>query len=85
MSGISDQVVIGAASKGIIQRQHQHNAQVYKQLYQPNPFANETDEDLENYKREITRKQKHVLVQGASIGKKIFYSTLSNLIIIGFL
>lgn len=68
MSGTSDQIVIGAASKGIIQRQHQHNAQVYKQLYQPNPFANETDEDLENYRREVSRKQKITLAQGASIG-----------------
>ncbi|MFH4975540.1 hypothetical protein AB6A40_002249 [Gnathostoma spinigerum] len=42
-------VMIGTASKGIIERQHQHNAQVYRQLYAPNPFATETDEDIQNY------------------------------------
>ncbi|VDM58699.1 unnamed protein product [Angiostrongylus costaricensis] len=41
-------VLIGTASKGIIERQHQHNAQVYRQLYAPNPFACETDEDIKN-------------------------------------
>lgn len=60
-SGTGDQVVIvGAASKGIIQRDHQHNAQIYRQLYQPNPFANETDEDIANYKKEVEKKMKGV-------------------------
>lgn len=52
--------MVGAASKGIIQRDHQHNAQIYRQLYQPNPFATETDEDIEAYKREIARKMKGI-------------------------
>uniref|UniRef100_A0A8L8K854 Aldolase_II domain-containing protein n=1 Tax=Heligmosomoides polygyrus TaxID=6339 RepID=A0A8L8K854_HELPZ len=46
-------VLIGTASKGIIDRQHQHNAQVYRQLYAPNPFACETDEDIRKYMEEV--------------------------------
>ncbi|KAK0397229.1 hypothetical protein QR680_002039 [Steinernema hermaphroditum] len=49
-------VMIGTASKGIIDRQHQHNAQVYRQLYAPNPFASETDEDIQNYIKEVELK-----------------------------
>ena len=54
LSGTQDSViVVGAASKGIIQREHQHNAVVYKQYYAPNPFDNMTEDDIEKYKREI--------------------------------
>ncbi|TMS36806.1 hypothetical protein L596_003887 [Steinernema carpocapsae] len=49
-------VMIGTASKGIIDRQHQHNAQVYRQLYAPNPFASETDEDIQKYIKEVEMK-----------------------------
>ncbi|KAE9413490.1 hypothetical protein Angca_003761, partial [Angiostrongylus cantonensis] len=57
-------VLIGTASKGIIERQHQHNAQVclasssvvYRQLYAPNPFACETDEDIKKYIEEVELK-----------------------------
>uniref|UniRef100_A0A915BBA1 Class II aldolase/adducin N-terminal domain-containing protein n=1 Tax=Parascaris univalens TaxID=6257 RepID=A0A915BBA1_PARUN len=57
MSGQGDRVVmIGTASKGIIDRQHQHNAQVYRQLYAPNPFACETDEDIQKYMKEVESK-----------------------------
>uniref|UniRef100_A0A915PE12 Class II aldolase/adducin N-terminal domain-containing protein n=1 Tax=Setaria digitata TaxID=48799 RepID=A0A915PE12_9BILA len=49
-------VIIGTASKGIIDRQHQHNAQVYRQLYAPNPFASETDEDIQKYMKEVEAK-----------------------------
>uniref|UniRef100_A0A0N5B0F5 Aldolase_II domain-containing protein n=1 Tax=Syphacia muris TaxID=451379 RepID=A0A0N5B0F5_9BILA len=49
-------VMIGTASKGIIDRQHQHNAQVYRQLYAPNPFATETDEDIQKYIKEVEMK-----------------------------
>ncbi|VDM37670.1 unnamed protein product [Toxocara canis] len=56
-SGQGDRVVmIGTASKGIIDRQHQHNAQVYRQLYAPNPFASETDEDIQKYMKEVESK-----------------------------
>ncbi|VDD96462.1 unnamed protein product [Enterobius vermicularis] len=55
--GQTDRVVmIGTASKGIIERQHQHNAQVYRQLYAPNPFATETDEDIQKYIKEVEMK-----------------------------
>lgn len=37
-------VLVGAASKGIIQRDFQHNAMVYKSVYQKNPFDGITDE-----------------------------------------
>jgi hypothetical protein len=60
--------MIGTASKGIIDRPFQHNAQVfplpiisnlsqvYRQLYAPNPFASETDEDIRKYIREVESK-----------------------------
>uniref|UniRef100_A0A914VJZ3 Uncharacterized protein n=1 Tax=Plectus sambesii TaxID=2011161 RepID=A0A914VJZ3_9BILA len=59
MSGLLPQdrvVMIGTASKGIIDREYQHNAQVYRQLYAPNPFASETDEDIQKYMKEIESK-----------------------------
>lgn len=37
-------VLVGAASKGIIQRDFQHNATVYKSAYQRNPFEGITEE-----------------------------------------
>lgn len=54
----NDQVVlVGAASKGIIQREYQHNAMVYKSAYSRNPFDNVTAEELDEYKRYVARKQ----------------------------
>ncbi|EFN85994.1 uncharacterized protein LOC105181901 isoform X2 [Harpegnathos saltator] len=59
ISGTGEQVVlVGAASKGIIQRGFQHNAMVYKTPYAKNPFDAVTDQELDQYKREIERKQK---------------------------
>jgi len=49
-------VTIGTASKGIIDRPFQHNAQVYRQLYAPNPFASETDENIQKYFQAIEAK-----------------------------
>jgi len=58
VSGTSDSViVVGAASKGIIQREHQHNAVVYKTYYAANPFENMTEDEVEKYKQEIERKK----------------------------
>lgn len=55
----SDQVVVvGAASKGIIQRGFQHNAMVYKAPYAKNPFDSITDEELDEYKKTIDKKAK---------------------------
>ena len=51
-------VHVGAASKGIIQREFQHNATVYKAAYAKNPFDNVTDQELEEYKQYIERKQR---------------------------
>ncbi|PAA68324.1 hypothetical protein BOX15_Mlig022882g1 [Macrostomum lignano] len=51
-------VVVGAASKGIIARQHQHNALVYQNYYSPNPFSDVTDEQLNNYEESVLGKKK---------------------------
>ncbi|XP_019880731.1 protein hu-li tai shao isoform X1 [Aethina tumida] len=51
-------VLMGAASKGIIQRGHQHNATVYKSPYAKNPFDSVTDEELDEYKKVVERKHK---------------------------
>lgn len=51
-------VVVGAASKGIIQRDFQHHAMVYKAPYAKNPFDSVTDEELDEYKKVVERKAK---------------------------
>ncbi|XP_014205020.1 uncharacterized protein LOC106636964 isoform X3 [Copidosoma floridanum] len=59
ISGTGEQVVlVGAASKGIIQRGFQHNAMVYKTPYAKNPFDQITDQELDQYKKEVERKTK---------------------------
>lgn len=59
ISQTGDQVIlVGAASKGIIQRGFQHNATVYKTPYAKNPFDAVSDQELEDYKRVVTRKQR---------------------------
>lgn len=56
--GPGDHVVLmGAASKGIIQRGYQHNATVYKTPYAKNPFDSVTDDELKEYKRTVDRKR----------------------------
>merc|ERR1719225_621630 len=49
---------VGAASKGIIQRDFQHNATVYKSPYAKNPFDMVSNDELEEYKRIIDKKNK---------------------------
>ena len=44
---------VGAASKGIIQRDYQHHATVFKSAYAKNPFDNVSADELEEYKRII--------------------------------
>lgn len=57
-SGANDHVVLmGAASKGIIQRGYQHNATVYKAPYAKNPFDCVTDDELNDYKKTVERKR----------------------------
>lgn len=59
MSAATDHVIlVGAASKGIIQRDFQHNAVVYKTPYAKNPFDAVTDQELEEYKELVERKQR---------------------------
>lgn len=54
-----DQVVLmGAASKGIIQRGFQHNATMYKSPYAKNPFDAVTDEELDEYKKVVEKRTK---------------------------
>ena len=50
-------VVVGAASKGIIKRDQQNNAIVYKSYYAQNPFAHMDDDEIEKYKREVEHNQ----------------------------
>jgi len=49
---------VGAASKGIIQRDFQHHATVFESPYAKNPFDSISNEELEEYKRIIDRKNK---------------------------
>lgn len=59
ISQTGDQVIlVGAASKGIIQRGFQHNATVYKAPYAKNPFDAVSDAELEDYKKTVTKKQR---------------------------
>jgi adducin len=56
-SGTSDTViVVGAASKGIIQRDHRHNAVIYRTEYAANPFDSMSEEELQKYKAEVAKK-----------------------------
>uniref|UniRef100_A0A915JYK3 Class II aldolase/adducin N-terminal domain-containing protein n=1 Tax=Romanomermis culicivorax TaxID=13658 RepID=A0A915JYK3_ROMCU len=56
ISGTQERVMIGAASRGIIERDYRHNAQIFRQLYQPNPFVSATDEDIQRYMHEVEEK-----------------------------
>jgi hypothetical protein len=52
------EIVYGAASKGIIKRDQQNNAVVYKTAYAAaNPFQQMDPIELEKYKKEVTQKQ----------------------------
>lgn len=50
-------IVIGAASKGIIQRDHQHNAVVYRSYYSANPFESMSEAEMDAYKQEVERRE----------------------------
>ena len=49
---------VGAASKGIIQRDYQHHATVYKSAYSRNPFDNVSTDELAEYRRIIDAKSR---------------------------
>ncbi|XP_045781674.1 protein hu-li tai shao isoform X6 [Maniola jurtina] len=51
-------VLMGAASKGIIQRGYQHNATMYSAPYARNPFDHVTDTEIDDYRRTVERKQR---------------------------
>ena len=51
-------VMVGAASKGIIQKDFQQNAVVYKSTYSRNPFEGVTDKEIQDYKDYVARKQR---------------------------
>lgn len=53
-----DGIRVSAASRGIIQRDHQKEALFYKNYTLGNPFENITDHDLEKYKEEIEKKNR---------------------------
>jgi adducin len=53
-----DNVFVTAASRGIIQREHQPRALFYKNYAQTNPFDHVTKDDLDAYKHEVERKNK---------------------------
>ncbi|XP_041968734.1 protein hu-li tai shao isoform X2 [Aricia agestis] len=51
-------VLMGAASKGIIQRGYQHNATMYSAPYARNPFDHVTESEIDEYRRTVERKQR---------------------------
>jgi adducin len=53
-----DNVLVSAASRGIIQRDHQPKALFYKNYQLGNPFENVTDRELDQYKREVEKKSR---------------------------
>jgi len=53
-----DNVLVTAASRGIIQREHQRGALFYKNYSLANPFDHVTKDDLDAYRREVERKEK---------------------------
>lgn len=56
VSGTSDAMVTMAASKGIIQREHQRHAVGFKKFDAPNPFNRMSEEDIETYKQEVEKR-----------------------------
>ena len=57
MRGVNN-VLVTAASRGIIQREHQPRALFYKNYAQTNPFGQVTKDDLDAYRHEVERKSK---------------------------
>uniref|UniRef100_A0A2P2HWC0 Protein hu-li tai shao-like n=2 Tax=Hirondellea gigas TaxID=1518452 RepID=A0A2P2HWC0_9CRUS len=62
-------VLVGAASKGIIQREYQHNAIVYKTPYAKNPFDSVSDQELDDYKMMIEKKQRGDPIEEVEVEK----------------
>ncbi|GMT07886.1 hypothetical protein PENTCL1PPCAC_30060 [Pristionchus entomophagus] len=49
-------VLIGTASRGIIERDYRCHAQVYRQLYAANPFREQTNDELDRYFKEVEKR-----------------------------
>ena len=64
---INDQSQVGAASKGIIQRDFQHHATVFRSAYAKNPFDNVTDDELREYQRVVDAKSRNGECSSCSI------------------
>ena len=58
---------VGAASKGIIQRDFQHHATVFRSAYAKNPFDNVTDDELREYQRVVDAKSRNGECSSCSI------------------
>jgi len=58
---------VGAASKGIIQRDFQHHATVFKSAYARNPFDNVSEDELAEYRRIIDAKNKGDVTEDESM------------------
>ncbi|CAB3411641.1 unnamed protein product [Caenorhabditis bovis] len=75
-SSVSDRAVfIGTGSKGIIDRNYQNHAQVYQQIYSPNPFSAETDSTLRKYFDEVTTKNLPIRKSTSSTPSNINFET----------
>ncbi len=70
-------VVVGAASKGIIKRDQQNNAIVYKTYYGQNPFAHMDNDDIEKYKREVEQNQMREQGMSVSLSFNTIFSFFS--------
>ncbi|RNA39380.1 alpha-adducin-like isoform X1 [Brachionus plicatilis] len=75
----SGTVVYGAASKGIIKRNQQNNAIVYKTYYAAaNPFQQMDPVDLEKYKKEVAQRQIKDQAQRKNLLHRELLETVSN-------
>jgi adducin len=63
---------VGAASKGIIQRDFQHHATVFKSPYAKNPFDSISNEELEEYRKVIDKKNKGESDVASPVGDDTF-------------
>lgn len=66
-----DNVLVTAASRGIIQREHQRDALFYKNYSQINPFERITKDDLEAYKQEVEKKSRRGYGKGNELVKNL--------------
>ena len=62
---------VGAASKGIIQRDFQHHATVFRSAYAKNPFDNVTDDELREYQRVVDAKSRNGECSSCSIVERV--------------